>query len=574
MNNRVALYLLIILLGPNLAIVSTAQDQDASENSAEINLSYDDQILAAVRDPTAMPDLIPLRSENIYHSIYGNLFKSTSSCLFDANGEFIEISNITISCGEIISLTEEFTQFSNGSIFSFKTNSFVLRTEVFQSNQNYTELANYQCSIKLESHDYCWQTNYGSPSAKIELERYLVVYDISNLKSDFESDLIIDIITNNIIFEGEIYDRFASTFTSDYMIFETNSTNYYRELLLIEENGEHYVALNNAGNLCISENFIHGGMNGSPFFYDIRSKSLYNYTDDRSWDVGCSSLSPKEYIQSKGVFFSVEEYYDYKINGIEEVYQLKVENDLCVPIDYSAGEVQNNYFELWGSYDPLNEYRFIRCDTETRTDYKYFDTQNNNFIILPHEHRFEYSNENYVSVRNANQDCFIWNTNTNKLTPIIVLSYSPVLCSTFLIYNDSIIMHSGLSLIDFNIVSITEDGKTINDNVVEESAKSDEKMVQPEILSVLLFLGLIIVMLLSKRNYDKKLVHLQEIIDTYDEELSYSADYEDENKMTSEDLIMQRANKLFPEWSKQEIKQYLQDGWTIEQLLEWKNENR
>ena len=81
-------------------------------------------------------------------------------------------------------------------------------------------------------------------------------------------------------------------------------------------------------------------------------------------------------------------------------------------------------------------------------------------------------------------------------------------------------------------------------------------------------------MLLSKRNYDKKLVHLQEIIDTYDEELSYSADYEDENKMTSEDLIMQRANKLFPEWSKQEIKQYLQDGWTIEQLLEWKNENR
>jgi len=569
-KTKATIILIILCAVPFNPIFGVAVAQDTSEGIADITLEYGDEKYTAIRDPTLLPPSLPLfGTQNFYSETFGETFVSNSR-LYSKSGNLIEIGGPDDYA--LRELSESYALFQNLSIFSFESNEYLKLSEPVEANVNYSFEMRYFCSTKWIFFDTCFD------DANIVLDRYLIV-----LGSHWEEqDFIIDLKSNSTIYVGSIL--FADTDTSGlgYTLFETvNESIDERELIILYPNAAPVTIDNystwdisyNLPDMCKSKDYIRLRYYDS----DANPQSIYKL-------INTQNLSSIEY----SGYEECLEYGEYVLvdripYSMNELFELRAHNKMKNTSKFVGLQCQN---QMVGSHYQnsveANEYelRFIRCYAQNFPNFSYFfDTMSGNLLETYKNYEPAQSNEIFILFRNDNQDCLLLDTESNTLIPIIELS--DFSCSRPFLHENRLFLAGG-----FAVVEYSSDGRIdIDDSVTPKDVGLDETLnsafedlAESNIFSILLSIFLFLILVKSRRDTNRNINQLREYLieENASTEYEHAIDVRDERTLPNQNLDAEliRAINLFPDWSRAQIQEHLDNGWSVDQLVEWREDEK
>lgn len=569
---KATIILIILCVVPFNPILGVAGAQDTSEEISDITLEYSDEKYTAIRDPTMLPPSLPIFGIQNFHSeTFGDIFVS-SNRLYSESGDVIEIGGTTNYA--LRHLTKSFAQFTDLSIFSFESNNYLALSEPVDSNGNYSfQMRNY-CSTKWIFFDTCF-----GGDVDIVLDRYLIV-----LGSHWEEqDFIIDLKLNTTIYVGSIV--FVDTETSGlgYTLFETlNESIDERELIILYPNAAPITIDNystwdisyNLPNMCKSKDYIHlhyRDKNANP-------PSIYKLINTQNLSSIEYSYGGNEYCLEYGGYVLVNQM-PYSMN---ELFELRAHNKQKDTSQFVGVKCQN---EMVGSHwqNSVGTYytqRFIVCYAENAPNFNYFfDTMTGDLLKTYKNHEPSQSNENYILFRNDLNDCLFLDSESNTLIPIIELS--DFYCSWPFMHENRLFLAGGIA-----VIAYSSDGRIdLDDSVTSKEITLDETLAsaledlaESNIFSI--FLSIFLLLILVKfRNDSKRAINqlrndmVEEYASTEDE---LAIDLRDNTTLPNQNLDAEliRAINLFPDWSRAQIQEHFDNGWSVDQLIEWREDEK
>lgn len=568
---KATIILIILCTVPFNPILGVAVAQDTSEGIADITLEYSDEKYTAIRDPTMLPPLLPTyRTQNYYSETFGETFVSYNR-LYSESGNVIEIGGLTNYA--LRELSKSFALFQNLSIFSFESNDYLKLSETVDSSGNYSFQMWHYCSTKWIFFDTCFN------DANIVLDRYLIV-----LGSYWEEqDFIFDLKSNTTIFVGNIL--FVDTDTSGlgYTLFETvNESNDEKELTLLYPNAapitiDTYstdISYNLPG-MCRSSDYIRfvyydRGANEEEIYRLINTQNLSSFDYPMSFAEQC--LEFEEYVLVDSIPYSMNELYVLRAYGKEK------DTSRFVGIECENRLEGNHYLN---SFD-VNEYtrRFIRCDSQNTADFSYyFDTMTGDLLKTYKNHKPMTSNEDFILFRNDNDDCLLLNSESNTLIPIIELS--DFSCSRPFVHENRLFLDGGIAVIKYSSDGRIDldDGITIEDVSFSETfSNTADAVLESNIFSISLSIFLFLILVKSRRDSNRNINQLRkDLIEEYtSSEYERVAYVQEERTLPTQNLDADliRAINLFPDWSRAEIQEHFDNGWSVDQLVEWREDEK
>jgi len=569
-KTKATIILIILFAVPFNPIFGVAVAQDTSEGIAHITLEHSDKKYTAIRDPTLLPPSLPLfGTQNFYSERFGETFVSYNR-LYSKSGSLIVIGGPDYYA--LRELSESYALFQNLSIFSFESNEYLKLSEPVEINGDYSfQMRNY-CSTKWIFSDTCFD------DANIVLDRYLIV-----LGSHWEEqDFIFDLKLNTTIYVGSIL--FADTDTSGlgYTLFETENVSIgKRELIILYPNAapvtiDNYSMWDNSYNLpemCKSKDYIRLR------YYDryANPQSIYKL-------INTQNLSSIEYSKGEeclqyGEYVLVDQI-PYSMN---ELFELRAHNKMKDTSKFVGLQCQHN---MVGSHYQnsveANEYelRFIRCYTQNSANSSYFfDTMSGNILETYKNYEPAQSNEDFILFRNDNQDCFLLDTESNTLIPIIELS--DFSCSRPFLHENRLFLAGGFAVIEYSSDGRIDfdDSVALKDVGLDETLNSAlEDLAESNIFSILLSIFLFLILVKSRRDSNRNINQLREdlIEENASTEYEHAIDVRDERTFPNQNLDAEliRAINLFPDWSRAQIQEYFANGWSVDELVEWREDEK
>ena len=580
-KTKATMILIILFAVPFNPIFGVAVAQDTSEGIADITLEYSNEKYTAIRDPTHLPPSLPAyRTQNFYSETFGETFVN-SDRLYSESGDGIEVGGVTNYA--LVDLSKSYALLSNSSIFSFESDDYIQLTEPVVWGDNYSWEMWNSCHTKWVFSDTCWDNR----RTDLVLDRFLVIRgDRSS-----EDDVIFDIRYNGTIFTGEI-DSWWNLDMGDYALVETRNfvgeteqievsrlrlLNLDGEFIIIDEYGDRQ----SYGDACFSEKYI------GVTYTDWDNNSFIAYrlinTDNGSF-IEYQYDEYQQCLPGGGYVLQGENYFTRIPYSLEELYDLEVygiENDL----EQFRGQLDCGRDSYYGNHYPNQlhwdyTYRFFRCYVVNNTASSfYFDTMTGKLIETYKDHRPRFSNDNVVLFDNSYNDCLLWDTESNTLVPIIELSSFS--CSEAFLYNDRLFLSGGLAVVEYSSDGRIDldDGVTSKDVGLDETLNSAaEDLAESNIFSILLSIFLFLILVKSRRDSNRNINQLREdlIEEIASTEYEHAIDVRDERTLPNQnfDAELIRAINLFPDWSRAQIQEYFDNGWSVDELVEWREDEK
>ena len=573
---KATIILIILCTVPFNPILGVAVAQDTSQGIADITLEYSDEKYTAIRDPTLLPPSLPAyRTQNFYSETFGETFVNYNR-LYSESGDVIEVGGVT-DYG-LVDLSKSYALLSNSSMYSLESGDYIQLTEPVVWGDNYSWEMWYSCDTKWVFSDTCWDDR----RTDLVLDRFLVI------RGDHwsEDDVIFDIRYNGTIFTGEI-DSWWNIDMGDYAFVETRNfvgeteqievsrlrlLNLDGDFTIIDEYGDRQ----SYEDACFSEKYIRVTYrdydNGSFTAYRLISTNNGSFIEYQYEYQQCFPGGGYVLVQgansSDWIPYSLDELLDLEVHGIENDFE-QFRGQLNCGTSYEGIHRPNQFHWEYS-------HRFFRCDVVNNTASSfYFDTMTGKLIETYKDHRPRFSNENVILFGNSYNDCLLWDTESNTLVPIIELSSFS--CSEAFLYNDRLFLSGGLAVVEYSSDGRIDldDGVASKDVAVLETLNSGiEDLAESNIFSILLSVLLFLMFVKSRRDSNRNINQLRgELTEEYASiESEHVAYVQEERTLPNQDLDGEliRAINLFPDWSRAQIQEHLDNGWSVDQLVEWR----
>lgn len=512
---------------------STTQSSDYINPYTDEVLRYDDEMLVSVNNPIALPSEFPNYGSNLRnfnHEYLGEIYTNGNG-LIDENGDVVEI-NGSIDYN-LRNINDNYAIFGNGKYFSFRDGNLYNLTEPVPSE---SELAQ-SCSDKWVFLEACYNPVYYYEN--LDIQNFIFVensYSHRSVDPDYgwwnsetrRTSFVYDLEKRDFVLSGEMDFLGDNQNTNrDYVLIDDKEQN---QLVILNDDGSMKNIMKHDGGVgnnyvysdfCFSEDLIFGlyrnydSSDGNTKFFiekatgQITNLSQMVYLNQELRYGGCVEYSTKNYMLVDSLPYTLSEYYNLIFaNDTTEHYEMRAHIN-C------GGTVGSTYSE--DKFRSVTLKRFLYCNDEGQSseDYSlFFDMETGDYIYLPKSHtpRFVYGD---LVLIEKNQ-CFLWNTNDDKIVPIIDLS-SSYSCSSILIHDGKVFLNNYLSLATF-----TSDGRIDLDNplvysgensVVESFTSFVETTYESSFFTLLVSLILLVVILLNKRK-------LQNVLDELESETS------------------------------------------------------
>ena len=575
---KTSVLFLILCALPFNPFVITAHAQDIQDEFVDITLDFGDERYTALRDPSMLPASFPTSLTRSYYSeTFGNVFLN-GNAIYSESGDVVEVAGL--SSYELQDLSKTFALFTNWSIYSFEFNDFFELTEPVDG----AYIANdsvYCPNTKWNFSETCFQQRNNNV-VRIESDRYLFVFGDSYL----EEDAVYDLKLNTTVLLGSIEPSNVISLPSYTLVETIDERSGETTVHFLYPNGDLDTLVTTTegqtfflNELCSSDDYLRIGYYDS--LQDTSGYRLINLQNGSFIEYPRNSFNEQclfdtGYVMVNNGSTSTIPY------SLDELYDLRQNNKMN-----ELAQFRNQiscYYNPWGYLD--NHYpnqfihesstRFMTCDVVNNTDSNYyFDTNTGDLIKTHRNFAPQYSNDDTVLFRSGGGDCLYWDQASNTLIPIIeIADFS---CTGAFVHENRLFLYGGVAVVKYSSDGRIDldDGVSTGDVPIDEKLSSGiENIFESNIFPIFLSVLFLLVLMKFKKDSSKNLEKLrQEILQEYElfEEKRIET-YRDHTIPTNSaaDAELIRAMNLFPEWSREQIQNHFDNGWSVDQLVEWK----
>ena len=250
---------------------------------------------------------------------------------------------------------------------------------------------------------------------------------------------------------------------------------------------------------------------------------------------------------------------------------------------YILQKTDNFEMNMRYNFLSLQTYAYSKCDWSDVGGHPYpnnelyFSLLTGEYILLPDGSRIQSVSATGDIFVDWNDHYYVIFSGTHEMLPVVNFAPGDHYCCNEVIRIEESIYFRGTTL--YKLVEYSSDGQIdLDDDAVPRSDQSIGEVLSEgvegfsERWAIPVFIGFAILLLTSMAN--RRITRrLEARLSEFEiESQSQSELLPTEPIQSNQETKIERAQRLFPEWSREQIEEYFENGWSIQDLINWRKE--